>query len=123
MDIKATIKPSDLDISKIRHLWGAFDHNETEISARWIVRFCEQAGDTWDDFAEADLVAFYREKLGEPKETFHFNRLIGPGPTYSIVTGRGFTGGGWITRDGDNLVVTAEFVSRCVSSCSKAEVG
>jgi len=118
VDIKASVKPSALNIAKVSHLFGAFDHMETEISARWVVRFCEQSGDTWDDFKRADLVAFYQEKLGA-NETFHFNRLIRPGSSFSIVHGSRPAGGGWLTEIGDKLRVEPDFVLRCIRGCTQ----
>lgn len=51
------IKPSDINIG--RHFWNAFGKTEKEVSARWIVEFCQKNGDTWDEFSVADLEALY----------------------------------------------------------------
>ena len=74
MDIKATIKPSDLDISKIRHLWGAFDHNEfaadTTGDASYLLTWA--GGDSLTGLRivdgkayEHDLVSVLGERTGE----------------------------------------------------------
>jgi len=70
--IKSSIEPVDIDASK--HLWDAFGNMETEISAGWIVRFCQQQN-SWEPFSVEDLERFYHEKLGKV-ESFHFNRLV-----------------------------------------------
>ncbi len=53
------IRPSSIDATK--HFYGAFGHCQTEFSAGWIVRFCQQrTGDNWRPFTRADLLAFYQ---------------------------------------------------------------
>jgi outer membrane receptor protein involved in Fe transport len=105
IDIKSKIKPSDLGIADINHLWNAFGQAEAEISARWIVRFCEEKnGDTWDDFTVADLTAFYQERIGMV-ESFRFNNLTDR--AVRVVDGR--------------VTLTQFFVVRCLSSCVRDE--
>ncbi|MBP9822120.1 MAG: hypothetical protein KBC81_01590 [Candidatus Pacebacteria bacterium] len=104
------IQPSDVDTAE--HFWGAFDHNETEISAKWIVRLCRSRGG-WLPFTREEIEAFYSAS-GRFKN-FCFNRLINPGTAFSIRTGPYLAGGGWIVRDGDGLHhVTHDFVDRCL---------
>jgi|GEM_PF-1103025 len=72
------IKPSDINIDHrkgFRHLYGAFDNSETEVSAYWIVRLCQQLG-TWGPFTKAQIEEVYR-KAGL-KDGFTFNRLVEP---------------------------------------------
>lgn len=66
------IKPEDIDASK--HLFGAFGHSETEVSAGWIVRYCQERGKGWDDFSYEDIEAYYRQK--GLHDGFTFNRLV-----------------------------------------------
>jgi len=53
------IRPSNIDASG--HLFNAFDSNEREVSAGWLVRFCqERGGDDWRPYDHADLLAYYQ---------------------------------------------------------------
>ena len=56
------IRPSDIDASK--HLFSTpWQNGETETSAGWIVRFCqERDGDDWRPYDHADLLVYYRER-------------------------------------------------------------
>jgi hypothetical protein len=56
------IRPSNIDASK--HLFSTpWENGETETSAGWIVRFCqERDGDDWRPYDHADLLAYYRER-------------------------------------------------------------
>jgi uncharacterized protein YajQ (UPF0234 family) len=60
------IKPSDINV--IDHFWNAFNHSETEISARWLVRLAQKKG-AWLDFTQEEINAFC-------EHDFHFNRLL-----------------------------------------------
>ncbi len=64
------IRPSDIDISQ--HFWGAFGKQEKEVSARWIVDFCQQNGDTWAEFSVEHLEALYQR---HGYSGFRFNGL------------------------------------------------
>ena len=66
------IAPKDINTSQ--HFWNAFGHSETEVSANWIVRFCQYRNQGWLPFTVEELECFYQEKLGK-KEKFWFNRL------------------------------------------------
>ncbi len=68
----ATIEPSDIDTSK--QFWDAFGNSETETSAIWIVNFCKDRNEGWEDFTYADIEAYYQSK--GLKGGFWFNRLF-----------------------------------------------
>lgn len=108
---KTDISPDDIDAKK--YLWEAFGHQETDISAGWVVRLCQKQG-SWAPFSDADIQAFYHVKY--PGESFGFNRLIEPGVAFSIRSGSYLTGGGWIKIEDDKYVVTDDFVRRCYAS-------
>ena len=60
------------DFRTNRRYFGTFDNYETEMSALWLVRFCQHQG-SWDPFKMADLQAFYGEKVSDQ---FTFNKLL-----------------------------------------------
>jgi hypothetical protein len=67
------------DFSTTGHYWDTFDHQETEISARWIVRFLQERNKGWDDFTVGEIRTFYktkRESGGKPDDGFTFNYLV-----------------------------------------------
>jgi len=66
----SVIKPNDIDTSK--HFFGAFGNMETEISANYIVRFCQERGN-WEPFSYDELNGFC-QRVGH-KGDFWFNRL------------------------------------------------
>lgn len=74
------IRPSDIDTSK--HFFNAFGKTETEISAMWIVQFCQNRGAGWEPFSRAEIESFYAQKH---KDGFTFNGLI---PKYIIEDAR-----------------------------------
>jgi len=86
------IQPQQIDATK--HLWEAFGHHETEVSAGWIVRLCQKLG-SWGPFTKQQLEAFYNE--GGHKN-FWFN---------------GLDSDGYIVVHGEQCQVTHEFVSKC----------
>jgi hypothetical protein len=47
--------------------WKAFDHSGTEISARWVIRLCQEKGE-WLPFTQEQIDEF-------SGHSFHFNRL------------------------------------------------
>lgn len=60
------------------HYWNAFDHHETEVSARWVVRFLQERGQGWADFTIAEIREFYarkRKASGGHDDGFTFNLL------------------------------------------------
>ncbi len=92
------IRPQDIDTS--RRFMEAFGNMETEISANWVVLFCQRRGKGWAPISLSELQAFYVRELGK-KSTFTFNRL---------------TGDKYVTVDGDKVVLTTRFVARCYAS-------
>lgn len=65
------VQPKDIDGASIP--CDSFGTMEREISAQWILRFCQRAN-SWNAFKLADLQAFYNEKL-KYQEKFWFNGL------------------------------------------------
>lgn len=115
------IQPDQIDASQ--HLFNAFDHRETEVSAGWIILFLQQRGQSWKPFAYEELNAFYRQTHHE--HDFTFNRLIHaemvPPSLARAFAGHHDTpvpkGGGWIVKDTEgNLCVTDDFINRCFES-------
>lgn len=111
------ITPSMIDARG--KLWGAFDHDETETSAMWVVRYMQDIG-AWLSFTHADIEQFYndvRARYGNTPEPFKFNRLINPGNMFYILRGIIPEGGGWIVLcDDGKYRVTEDFVNRCYKS-------
>lgn len=87
------------------HFFEAFGHMETEISARWIVRFCQPRGN-WSPFTFGDLEAFYREG---GYRGFWLNRL--GNPEYLTITGPRDERG--CITDATVIAVTDAFIQRC----------
>lgn len=115
------ITPEDIDASK--HLFEAFDHMETEISAGWIVRFMQARETGWMPFTMEEIEAFYAKKFNHG---FRFNRLVEPQmiPPSLVRAFEGHIntlvpiGGGWIILGDDKkYYVTDDFVTRCFKSC------
>jgi len=127
------IKPSMIDTSD--HFWDAFGHSETEVSARWIVRFVQQrGGDDWRPFTYAEIDGFYRKKGRH--DGFAFNRLLREnlasrpfvvfhpkgavmGDTSTIAPLAGEEPGGLIMKGECHYSFTHEFVARCFKSSPK----
>ncbi len=97
------IRPADIDTS--RHFFGAYGNMETEVSAGWIVRMCQQRG-SWESFTSREIEDFYR--AGGQRDGFTFNQLVGPQTGFFIAEGYVPVGGGWIVeRDGQYHLTTA----------------
>jgi len=92
----ATYPVSPDHINTGRHLFDSFGKQETEISANWLVRFCQERGKGWQSFAVADINEFYHAN-GRPEE-FRFN---------------GLDTDGFLALEGDRYSFTHEFVSTC----------
>ena len=105
------VRPSDIPTAH-QHFWDAFDHTHTEISAKWIVRFCTENGDSWAPFTREALQTFYQDQRGKPGK-FFFNRLIKAGAAWSRGE-RVWRGGGWVREIDGKLHVTEDFIRRCV---------
>lgn len=106
-----SIKPGDIDASK--HLFDAYGNTETEISAGWIIRMCQQKG-SWDPFTLEDIESFY--KACGLKDGFTFNRLVNPGMGFFIKEGNVSVGGGWIVERDGKYHVTTVFVEAAYKS-------
>ncbi|MFA6554682.1 MAG: hypothetical protein WCS89_04235 [Candidatus Paceibacterota bacterium] len=114
------ITPEHIDASQ--HLFDAFDHSETEVSAGWIVRFMQARGKGWTPFTQEEIETFYSKKFNDG---FHFNRLVNPQmiPPSLVRAFEGYmdplvpAGGGWIIlADDKKYYVTDDFVIRCFKS-------
>ncbi|MFA6594185.1 MAG: hypothetical protein WCT16_02905 [Candidatus Buchananbacteria bacterium] len=85
------IRPSDINAT--RHLFDAFGHYETEISAVLLVGLAQENGD-WRDFTKAEIDEF-------SGQDFYFNRLTSSGKPP-------------IKKNGDGTFsFTHEFIARC----------
>lgn len=87
-------QPKEIDTS--RHFWNTFDNMEREVSARWIVKFCQNRGQGWTFFTVTELEHYYCQ---HGFRNFWFNGLIEQG---------------YLLRDGDNITITPEFVVQCM---------
>lgn len=109
------IRPSD--ITADGHLWDAFDHYETEVSARYIVRMCQQRGN-WQPFTQEDIEAVYQ---AAGFKGFTFNRLIEPQMKSRSLYDKPIPrGGGWIVKGDGRYFITVEFVNRVLHSTDLA---
>lgn len=81
-------KPADI-ILPDNHLYGTYGNYESEVSARWIIKFCQDAGD-WISFTQAEIDKF-------SKHDFWFNNLIEDS---------------YIEKNGDQYSVTLSFVAQ-----------
>lgn len=70
------IQPENIDAQ--RHLWDSFGSREPEVTAGWIVRFCQWRGMGWAPFALDDLLAYYWTGRGV-QESFRFNGIDSSG--------------------------------------------
>ncbi len=117
---RGNIAPKDFHIAPSmigvdRHLFDAFDHHETEVSALWLVQFM-QAKREWTPFSQKEINDFYNEQRGTKGEMFGFNRLLDP-VTVRRAHGNVQEGGGWVVRgDGGLYHITGGFVLRCFNS-------
>ncbi len=113
------IQPKDINAKG--HFWDAFDNVETEVSARYIVRLCQEKGG-WSPFTREEIEKFYQRS---GYVNFCFNRLVDPEMVpLSLV--RAFAGcreplvpmgGGWVILGEDGKYrVTEDFIRRCHKS-------
>jgi len=94
MSILEKFRPENFQVKE--HYWDTFDHQETEISARWVIRFLKHrnamlrvAGQKvpnngWAPFTYKQINDFYRKtrrKSKSSEESITFNRLV-PGTHY-----------------------------------------
>jgi hypothetical protein len=138
-------------INTKRHFAEAFDNMETEISAHYVVKLCQELG-TWGPFTMEQIEEIYR-KAGL-RDGFTFNRLIEPeevfanaaeefgrmathanffprdpfmaSMSYAMSHGKPETvakGGGWIVLGADKKYrVTDDFVNRCYKSSPACKI-
>lgn len=67
-------KPEDLQTTE--HYWDTFGNSETEVSARWIVRFCQARGKGWEPFTYDEINDFYQRERKNTNDRFTFNQLV-----------------------------------------------
>jgi hypothetical protein len=113
------VKPMNVDVSK--HFWDAFGNNESECSAHYIVKLCQEKGG-WFPFTMEEIETVYR-RAGHTN--FYFNWLVDPGRRVTNAA-QVFAGdlpktvpigGGWIVKDADGKFhITEDFVNRCYKS-------
>lgn len=96
------IKTRPSDITTEGHLWDAFGNHETEISARYIVRLCQQR-DNWTPFTINDIEEVYNDA---GNYGYTFNRLISDG---------------WIVEENGYYYITVGFVERVLHSTLLAQ--
>ena len=112
------IRPSDIDTSK--HFWDTFGHLETEVSARYIVRFCQERG-SWRAFTFRQINKFYqRSRKTIHGQDFSFNRLVHA--THVRQFGGSYTvhGGGWVhLNDNGRYHLTPGFIERCFAATKR----
>ncbi len=102
-------RPEQIDTT--RPFWEAFGHAETETSASYVVRFCQERGN-WESFTYDEINAFYLKLRGHSArggDHFTFNRLTGDR--------RGSDGRltvSWIVKGKDDRFhITEAFVEAC----------
>lgn len=109
--IKTPILPEHIDTS--RHLWDSFGHTETEISAGYIIRMCQEKG-SWEPFTYEEIEEFYQQ-FGY--KNFRFNALVEP-VTERLFDGRRVTfGGSFIRKREDGTYeITEKFKEKAFKS-------
>ncbi|MCX6791557.1 MAG: hypothetical protein NT149_00780 [Candidatus Gottesmanbacteria bacterium] len=111
------IKPGDINANK--RLFDAYGNTETEISAGYIIRLCQEK-DSWKPFTAEEIEEIYHRVSSH--EGFSFNQLVDQGMSFSIVTGRYPVGGGWIVlREGKYHLTTTFVEAAFKSSPAKAQ--
>jgi hypothetical protein len=66
------IKPDQIDATNV--IMDSFGKSETEVSATWIVEFCQFRGG-WLPFTMRELEDYYHDNGRPVGESFHFNGL------------------------------------------------
>ena len=89
------IHPNNINIEE--RLWEAFNDCETEASAYWIIKLCQQKNG-WFDFTHEEINNLYEK--AEYKE-FLFNRLITDG---------------YIIKYKNTYKITSTFVFKCAKT-------
>ena len=88
-----------LDINVKAHFYDSFGDRDTEISAGWIVLFCQHRDEEWEPFTYEDINDFYKSK--GRNDGFWFNNLL-PGM--------------FIIKKEDKYIITPKFVQLCFKS-------
>jgi len=101
------IKPRDINTSN--HFWNAFGNMETEVSAWYIVKLCQEKGG-WKPFTKAEL-----DKISG--ENFWFNRLSPYNPNHKPKPLAGSPI--YIIEIDDKYHVTALFIAKCYAASPK----
>lgn len=106
-----SVEPDQIDASK--HLFDSFKHNETEVSAGYIIRMLQER-EKWEAFTQEEIEEFYNRS---GCTGFSFNALINP-VNEILFDGRPYqVGGGYVVkRDDGKFEVTEEFVDRAYKS-------
>lgn len=108
------IQPGDIDTKIGVHFWDAFDHSETEVSAKWLVRLAQRRGG-WHPFTYDQIETFYN--IEGNYHNFSFNRLIKPEIVRTgLGSGQDIRGGGWIIHEKSLYYFTVDFIERCYKS-------
>lgn len=105
-----TIAPDDIPTPEGGHFFDAFGNYETEISARWLVRFAKQRGKGWEPFTLPEIEKFYNEDGGY--QGFRFNNLIPGGWIVEVPKGT-------VGVEEDTFHFTEEFITRCHKAATK----
>jgi len=95
-DGKSSIKPGQVDATK--HLYDAFDNNETEVSAHYIVLLCQERRG-WFPFTLEEIESVYTRR--GPGDGFTFNHLVSRG---------------WIGQKDNTYYITQDFIDRVFRS-------
>ncbi|RTL06385.1 hypothetical protein EKK58_05390 [Candidatus Dependentiae bacterium] len=110
------IQPSHIDTA--RQFRGAFGHDMSEVSARWVVLLMQERG-SWQPFSQEDIDAYYRRRY--PGYSFYFNQLVDI--QYGSIGEKTLEGGGWIVLGEDGLYrVTEWFVQNCYRAAPSSGV-
>ena len=99
----SAIKPSNIDASQ--HFWDAFGNYETEVSAQWIVRFCQDR-DSWGPFHYDELNSFCKAN-GHKGGDYWFNCLVHEG---------------FLHRKMSLYIITHRFICRCYEASPKGGI-
>lgn len=97
------------------HMFDAFGHYESEISASWLVRFAQQRGEGWKPFTYEDIEKFYSKS---DYMNFSFNRLIDGGFIH-LVPGGVVGNFPTVAMQKPQYHFTEEFISRCYKSATR----
>jgi hypothetical protein len=94
------------DITPIYHFYDSFGHNETENSAKWLLRLATENG-SWKPFTKDDITILYQKQFSG--KNFKFNRLV---ESFSYLGEDNVPYGRYIIEKDDLYYFTSEFVIR-----------